>query len=180
MACPTVQYFFSTLSHKRYDFRKIVTEHKMCVWSFCITFVWNIFHSKNKWARYVQKCIPVFMYSTSCSCQISIKLKYSQRNFVQDCNITFHRNPSSGSWVVPWGRTDTTTLIVAFRNSANANKNLTQLNNRLTFKHNEFWQLNHLNKKVKVTLVQALRLCTGRTAHRGSRGIALLFNDRRH
>ena len=28
-------------------------------------------------------------------------------------------------------------------------------------------------KKVKVTLVQALRLCTGRTAHRGSRGIAL-------
>ena len=34
--------------------------------------------------------------------------------------------------------------------------------------------------KVKVTLVQALRLCTGRTAHRGSRGIALLFYDQRH
>jgi len=31
-----------------------------------------------------------------------------------------------------------------------------------------------ISKKVKVTLVQALRLCTGRTAHRGSRGIALL------
>ena len=31
--------------------------------------------------------------------------------------------------------------------------------------------------KLKVTLVQALRLCTGRTAHRGSRGIALLFHD---
>jgi len=30
-------------------------------------------------------------------------------------------------------------------------------------------------KKVKVTLVQALRLCTGRTAYRGSRGIALPF-----
>ena len=29
----------------------------------------------------------------------------------------------------------------------------------------------------KCTLVQALRLCTGRTAHRGSRGIALLFHD---
>ena len=28
-----------------------------------------------------------------------------------------------------------------------------------------------------VTLVQALRLCTGRTAHRGSRGIALPFHD---
>jgi hypothetical protein len=31
--------------------------------------------------------------------------------------------------------------------------------------------------KVKYTLVQALRLCTGRTAHRGSRDIALLFLD---
>ena len=31
--------------------------------------------------------------------------------------------------------------------------------------------------KVKCTLVQALRLCTGRTAHRGSRGIALIFRD---
>ena len=30
---------------------------------------------------------------------------------------------------------------------------------------------------VKVTLVQALKLCTGRTAHRGSRGIALPFHD---
>ena len=31
--------------------------------------------------------------------------------------------------------------------------------------------------KVKCTPVQALRLCTGRTAHRGSRGIALPFID---
>jgi len=31
--------------------------------------------------------------------------------------------------------------------------------------------------KVKCTLVQVLRLCTGRTAHRGSSGIALLFHD---
>ena len=29
--------------------------------------------------------------------------------------------------------------------------------------------------KVKCTLVQALRLCTGRTVHRGSRGIAVLL-----
>jgi len=32
-------------------------------------------------------------------------------------------------------------------------------------------------KKVKYTLVQALRLCTGRTAHKESRGIALIFHD---
>jgi hypothetical protein len=31
--------------------------------------------------------------------------------------------------------------------------------------------------KVKCTLVQALRLCTGHTAHRGSRGIAITFHD---
>jgi len=31
--------------------------------------------------------------------------------------------------------------------------------------------------KVKCTRLQALKLCTGRTAHRGSRGIALLFLD---
>jgi hypothetical protein len=31
--------------------------------------------------------------------------------------------------------------------------------------------------KVKCILVQALRLCTGRTAYGGSRGIALLFHD---
>ena len=33
----------------------------------------------------------------------------------------------------------------------------------------------HVNKKVKCTLVQALWLCTGRTAHKRSRGIVLLF-----
>ena len=31
--------------------------------------------------------------------------------------------------------------------------------------------------KVKVTLIQALRLCTGRTVYRESRGMALLFHD---
>jgi hypothetical protein len=35
----------------------------------------------------------------------------------------------------------------------------------------------YVKVKVKVTLVQAFRLCTGRTTHRGSRGIGLLFLD---
>jgi hypothetical protein len=34
--------------------------------------------------------------------------------------------------------------------------------------------------KVKVTLVQVLRLCAGRTAHRRGRVIAQLFHDQRH
>jgi hypothetical protein len=32
-------------------------------------------------------------------------------------------------------------------------------------------------KKVKCTILQALRLCTGRTVQGGSRGVALLFHD---
>jgi len=38
-----------------------------------------------------------------------------------------------------------------------------------------FYRRQDGGKKVKCTLVQALRLCTGRTAHRGSRGIAILY-----
>ena len=34
-----------------------------------------------------------------------------------------------------------------------------------------------VEKGKKCTLEQALRLCTGRTAHRGSRGIALVFHE---
>ena len=34
--------------------------------------------------------------------------------------------------------------------------------------------------KVKCSLVQTLRLCTGRTAYRESTGIVLLFHDQRH
>ena len=43
----------------------------------------------------------------------------------------------------------------------------------------EYWkQLRRPRHKcVKCTLVQALRLCTGRTAHRRNRGIALSFHD---
>jgi len=37
--------------------------------------------------------------------------------------------------------------------------------------------VHHEQVKVKCTLVQALRLRTGRTAHRGSRDIALPFLD---
>ena len=37
----------------------------------------------------------------------------------------------------------------------------------------------HIRARWNTTFVHALRLCTGRTAHRGSRGIALLFHDQR-
>ena len=39
----------------------------------------------------------------------------------------------------------------------------------------EDWRMEKVKSKVKRTLVQALRLCTGTTAYRGSRGIAVLY-----
>jgi hypothetical protein len=39
------------------------------------------------------------------------------------------------------------------------------------------WTLEVKRVRLKYTLVQTLRLCTSRTAHRGIRGIALLFLD---
>ena len=41
-------------------------------------------------------------------------------------------------------------------------------------KFEKHW-LRVIGKRVNCTLVQALRICTGRTAHRGSRGIAVLY-----
>ena len=54
VACLALPYF-STLSHKRYNFQKKVTEYKMCVMIFPITFVWNISHFKKNSAWYCHK-----------------------------------------------------------------------------------------------------------------------------
>jgi hypothetical protein len=52
---------FSTLSHKRHDFRKSFIEHKMCVLIFYTTIVFSVSHSKNNSVRYCHKCEYVFM-----------------------------------------------------------------------------------------------------------------------
>ena len=72
---PLFQYF-STLSHKRHDFRGSYWTEK-AFWFFSTTFVWNIYHSLKKWARYDQKCISVFTYNIPYSCHILMKLEFS-------------------------------------------------------------------------------------------------------
>ena len=60
-----------------------------------------------------------------------MKLEFSQQVFENYSKIKFHENPSSDSWVVPHGQTDgqtdMTKLRVAFRNFANAPKNVLYL-----------------------------------------------------
>ena len=55
-----------------------------------------------------------------------MKLEFSWADFRKYSNLKFHENPPSGSRAVPCGRTDktdTTKLIVPFRNFAEAPKN---------------------------------------------------------
>jgi hypothetical protein len=70
VACPTLPYF-STLSHKRHDFREKLSNTK-CVFWFSLRF-WNVSHSKKNSARYYLKYTQVFTYSPRYSCQILIE-----------------------------------------------------------------------------------------------------------
>ena len=53
-----------------------------------------------------------------------MELEFSRHIFEKHANIKFHENPSSGSGVVSYGRTDGP---VDFRNFANAPKNTNYL-----------------------------------------------------
>jgi len=63
-----------------------------------------------------------------------MKLEFSWQIFEKYSSIKFHENPSSGSRVVPCGRTDMTKLIVAFSNFANAPKKQTRTKNSTLLK----------------------------------------------
>ena len=97
--------YFSTVSHKRHDFRKKVTERKMCVLNFSTTFVWNISNYTKKWERYDQKCWLVFKQNYSTLLADFNKTCNFSTHFRKIPTIKFIENLSSGSRVVPCGRT---------------------------------------------------------------------------
>ena len=103
---PVAQPHFLTFCHKRHDFRKMVTERTVCVLIFSTNFVYNISHSKDNLARCSRTCDEVFMGSTCYLCRLLKKLQFSRQVFEETSNIKFHQNHSSGSRVVPYGRTD--------------------------------------------------------------------------
>jgi hypothetical protein len=91
----------------------------MCVLIFSTTFVWEISHSKKKWARYNKKCILIFLSDFNETWIFST-------DFRKILKYQISWKSSIGNRVVPCGRkdrrTDMTKLIVVFRNFANAPK----------------------------------------------------------
>ena len=97
MGHPTVPYY-PTFSHKRHDFRGggNITDHKVCVLILSATFVWNTSLSKKK--MYI--CLHVKLDF--------IETWIWRKIFVKYWNIKFREILSSGSRVLPFGRTDET------------------------------------------------------------------------
>jgi hypothetical protein len=126
-ACQALPYF-STLYHKRYDFRKKVTKRKMCVLIFSTAFVWNISHSKKNSARYYHKCTQLFMWTTRYYSQILMKLEFSRQIFESTQISSNFMQILPGQWEPSSFRgrmdrqTDVGKLIVIFRNFAKSAK----------------------------------------------------------
>jgi hypothetical protein len=111
VACRSLRNF-STLSKKLHDFRKNLTEHKMCVSSFYTSSGWNIFHSKKNWARCDPKYILVFVSSTRYSCQTVTKtwifwiLKIILKYQMSWKSVQWEPSCCVRACVRAWGRTD--------------------------------------------------------------------------
>jgi len=106
VVCPAISYF-STLSHKRHDFRRKVTEHKMCVLVSPTTCAWDISHSTNDWTRFYHNVHrSLCKVATRYSCHIWMKVEFSRQIFDKYSNIKFNANISVGTRFVSCGRTD--------------------------------------------------------------------------
>ena len=119
VVCPGVP-FFSTLFHKRHDFRKKITKPKMCVLIYSTTFVETFLILRRKERDTIKN-----VHRSSCKVRvILVRFKWNL-NFL---NRFWKNNPVSnfmkicpvGAKLFMWTyrRTDMTQLIVAFRNIA--------------------------------------------------------------
>jgi hypothetical protein len=116
--CPALQYF-STLSHKRQDFRIKILLNIKCGLRVSPQLLSETFLILRRTERDIAKnvCLHIkYRYS----CQIFMKLEFSRHVFEKYSNIKFRENPSSVNRIVQCGRTDRETdmtkLIMAFRN----------------------------------------------------------------
>ena len=117
---------FSTLSHKRHDFRKKSFNIKYVFW-FSLQRSNTTFLILSR----IYRDIAIDVKTSSCKVPIILVGFKSNLNFLgwlskKSSNIESHQNPSVGAELLHAdGRTDMTNLIIAFRNFANAPKNST-------------------------------------------------------
>ena len=99
LSCPAVQYF-STLSHKRSHFRRKLLVIK-CVFLSLV----QILSETLLFLRRMERGMIINIYWFSCKAPV-ILVRFFRQICKKYSNVTFHENSSSGSRVVPCGRTD--------------------------------------------------------------------------
>ena len=80
VACPAVPYF-STLSHKRNDFRKNVTQHSTCILVFSTKFVRNICSFKKRFSKISHIYVRLRVKCELFYCQILNQARIFQTDF---------------------------------------------------------------------------------------------------
>jgi hypothetical protein len=102
-----------TLTHKRHDFQKRKLLNSKSVFWYYLQLLSETFFIIRRIQLDMIKMYIGLPVKYRYSCHFLMKLEISQQTFEKYSNIKFHENPSSGSPVVPCGRTDTTRLTVA-------------------------------------------------------------------
>jgi len=126
--CPILTHF-STFSRERHDFRKLVTEHKICAMT-SLQFLSETFLTPRRTERDIiyHKCTHIFRRSTRYCCQITMKVEISLQIFEEYSISNFMKIRATEAKLFHTdGRTDDQTnehtnitkLIGTFRNFVN-------------------------------------------------------------